>query len=165
MPILSLEQLLPLRETWRRDGLRLVLTNGVFDLLHIGHAAYLSEARNLGDILLVGLNSDASTQALKGPQRPLTPQRERAELLTALRPVDYVTIFEERTAENLVQVLQPDVYVKGGDYGGSDGMVDATRLPEARVVHGYGGQVLLLPYRQGRSTTELIQKIVALYGT
>ncbi|MBC8076412.1 MAG: D-glycero-beta-D-manno-heptose 1-phosphate adenylyltransferase [Chloroflexales bacterium] len=157
----ALDELLPLRDEWRALGLRLVLTNGVFDLLHIGHATYLQQARSLGDLLVVGVNSDASTRANKGPTRPLVPQAERAALLAALRCVDYVTIFEQRTAEALVAALQPDVYVKGGDYrlDGAAGTSDGKELPEARIVRGYGGRVELIPYIAGRSTTELIEKI------
>src|SRR5262245_42476467 len=157
---LPLAALLPLRENWRRIGLRLVFTNGVFDLLHSGHLSYLWQARSLGDLLVVGVNSDASTRALKGPQRPLVPQEDRAALLAALRCVDYVTIFEERTAEALVEALRPEVYVKGGDYGPQPNTVASKALPEAQVVESYGGQVVLLPYRAGRSTSALIRKII-----
>ena len=160
--ILSLEILLSLRASWRNTGRRLVLTNGVFDLLHIGHATYLQEARSLGDLLVVGLNSDASTRALKGPNRPIVLQLERAVLLASLRCVDYVTIFESLTAETLVSTLQPEVYVKGGDYqvGPEALRAGRKRLPEADVVEAYGGQVVLLPYQQGYSTTELVERII-----
>lgn len=139
-----------------------MLTNGVFDLLHMGHATYLQEARSLGDLLVVALNSDASTRALKGPTRPIVPQHERAALLASLRYVDYVTIFETSTAETLVAALQPEVYVKGGDYqiGFESTQVGRKRLPEAHIVEAYGGQVVLLPYQQGHSTTELIERIL-----
>lgn len=164
MPVVSLETLCGLRAGWRREGVRLALTNGVFDLLHSGHVGYLEQARALGDRLVVGINSDASTRALKGPLRPLLPEAERAEVLAALRCVDYVTIFEEATAEALVKALQPEVYVKGGDYAGAGMAPDEARLPEARVVRGYGGQVILLPYKAGRSTTEVIAQIVERFG-
>jgi rfaE bifunctional protein nucleotidyltransferase chain/domain len=121
-----------------------VLTNGVFDLLHSGHLGYLWRARALGNLLVVGINSDASTRALKGPQRPLVAQDERAALLAALRCVDYVTIFEQPTAEALVAAIQPEVYVKGGDYQTSSAALEPAMeqiaqkaLPEARVVRGY----------------------------
>src|ERR1051326_1496898 len=94
-----------------------VFTNGCFDLLHLGHVRYLQEARDLGDFLIVGLNSDSSTRALKGPGRPLVPEEERAEILAALTCIDYVTIFNEPTASELLELLQPAIYVKGGDYG------------------------------------------------
>ncbi len=165
MSAIPLDELLKLRASWRRDNLRLVLTNGVFDLLHSGHVGYLSAARRLGDMLVVGMNSDASTRIIKGPLRPLVPQDERVAVLAALRCVDYVTIFAEPTAEVLVQALQPEVYVKGGDYAASASTsVDEERLPEARIVRSYGGQVVLLPYQAGRSTTELIARIVERYG-
>jgi rfaE bifunctional protein nucleotidyltransferase chain/domain len=136
----------------------------VFDLLHVGHVAYLEQARALGDVLVVAINSDSSTRALKGPQRPLMPEDDRARMLAALRCVDYVTLFAEHTAEVVVAALQPDYYVKGGDYarapGVPDAAVDEDRLPEARVARARGGQVVLLPYRAGYSTSALIERIV-----
>lgn len=163
--ITPLSALLALRESWRAQGRRLVLTNGVFDLLHVGHVGYLQQARALGDLLAVALNSDASVRAIKGPLRPLNGQDERAALLAALRCVDYVTVFEEPTAEAVVAALRPDIYVKGGDYAqGEGGPPDLDRLPEARVVLGYGGEVRLLPYAAGRSTSELIRLIVSRYS-
>jgi rfaE bifunctional protein nucleotidyltransferase chain/domain len=162
--ITALSVLLGLREAWRARGQRLVLTNGVFDLLHMGHVGYLQQARALGDVLAVALNSDASVRAIKGPLRPLTGQAERASLLAALRCVDYVTIFEQPTAEAVVDALRPDVYVKGGDYALDEGEApDLARLPEARIVLGYGGEVRLLPYAAGRSTSELIRLILSRY--
>src|SRR5438045_7735389 len=113
MRVLSLPDLIALRQGWRDAGLRLVLTNGTFDLLHIGHVRYLEAARAEGDILVVGINSDASVRGYKEPGRPVVPQDERAEIVAALRCVDYGTIFEESTATALVEALQPDVYVKG----------------------------------------------------
>lgn len=161
-----LERLLQRRAIWQRQGQRLVFTNGVFDLLHVGHVAYLEEARTLGDILLVALNSDASTRAIKGPARPLMPEKARARVVAALRCVDCVTIFEQPTAEALLDALQPEVYVKGGDYARPDQTgppdrqrVDESRLPEARVVRGYGGQVVLLPYQPGYSTSDLLARL------
>lgn len=165
MSLLPLDELIALRADWGVHGRRLVLTNGVFDLLHIGHVGYLEQARALGDLLVVALNSDASTRALKGLRRPLTPQAERAALLSALRCVDYVTIFEQPTAEAVVATLRPDIYVKGGDYAADAGAEpDLGRLPEARIVQGYGGAVRLLPYTAGRSTSELIRLIIERYG-
>lgn len=159
------EQLLQQREEWRKAGRKLVFTNGCFDLVHLGHVRYLEEARALGDILVVGLNSDASVKRLKGPNRPLVPEQARAAVMTALRPVDYVIIFEEDTAEAIVAVLQPDLYVKGGDYNASEAVSSAGKpLPEAAIVRQYGGQVRLIPFLPDHSTTALIQKIVALYA-
>jgi rfaE bifunctional protein nucleotidyltransferase chain/domain len=157
---LSLAELVALRAAWRAADLRVVLTNGVFDLLHAGHVGYLERARAMGDRLIVALNSDASTRAIKGPLRPIVPEADRAAVLLALRAVDGVTIFDEPTAEAVVAALRPGLYVKGGDYAtGEGGEPDLARLPEARVVTGYGGQVALLPYEPGRSTSELIARI------
>lgn len=171
---------------WREAGARIVLTNGVFDLLHVGHVRYLQQASALGDVLVVGLNSDASTRRLKGPQRPLVPEHERAEVVAALACVDAVTLFEEDTAEALVAELRPDIYAKGGDYAVLGGAAQLqvirpeelrrraagartsaesaseslfARLPEARVVAEYGGIVCLIPYVAGHSTSELIARI------
>ncbi len=138
-----------------------VFTNGCFDLIHLGHVRYLQEARTRGDFLVLGLNSDASTRRLKGPGRPYVPELERAEILAALSCIDYVTIFDEPTASPLVALLQPVIYIKGGDYASNtqDGTPDLSRLPEARVVQEYGGSVQLIPYLPGHSTTALIAKI------
>lgn len=169
MGMTSLDTLLTLRLTWRRNGQRLVFTNGVFDLLHIGHVEYLEQARSLGDILVVALNSDSSTRAIKGSARPLVPQQARARVLAALRCVDYVTIFAQPTASDLLAALQPEIYVKGGDYalpqrsGTAEQTIDDVRLPEAQTVRAYGGQVCLLPYREGYSTTALIERIMKMY--
>ena len=168
----------------RASGARVVFTNGVFDLLHLGHLRYLRQARGLGDLLVVGVNSDASARRLKGPARPLVPENERAELLAALDCVDYVTIFDEATAEATLALLQPDIYVKGADYAArADRQQDTLlapdalrqalasdpglgeRLPEARIVAGYGGSLALLAYLPGHSTTELIDRIVARYAS
>jgi D-beta-D-heptose 7-phosphate kinase/D-beta-D-heptose 1-phosphate adenosyltransferase len=132
-----------------------VLTNGCFDLLHVGHLRALQQARALGDFLIVGLNTDAGVQRLKGPDRPLLPQDERAELLDALRCVDYVTFFDEPTALELAAQLAPRVYVKSEEYA-------AKPLPERAVVEAAGGRVVLVPIIEGRSTTQLMARIVAL---
>src|SRR5215216_6880193 len=115
--ILSLEKMLAEREQLRAAGRRLVFTNGVFDLLHVGHVRYLAQARALGDALLVAINSDRSVRELKGPDRPVFDQNERAEILAALRHVDYVTVFDDVSPRSLIARLLPDVLVKGGDYG------------------------------------------------
>ena len=114
--VIGLAELRPLRAAWRQESKTLVFTNGIFDLLHLGHVRYLQAARSLGDALVVGLNSDASTRRLKGTTRPLIPQADRAALLAALACVDYVVIFEQDTAESIVAALQPEIYAKGGDY-------------------------------------------------
>jgi rfaE bifunctional protein nucleotidyltransferase chain/domain len=136
----------------RASGARLVLTNGCFDLLHVGHVRFLQAARRLGEFLVVAVNSDASVQALKGPERPLVPDVERAEVLAALASVDAVLIFESATAEAVVAALRPDVYVKGDDY-------TEAQLPEAQTVRTYGGQIAILPTLPGRSTTALVDRI------
>jgi D-beta-D-heptose 7-phosphate kinase/D-beta-D-heptose 1-phosphate adenosyltransferase len=136
----------------QRAGKKVVFTNGCFDLLHIGHVRYLQEARALGDALVVGVNSDASVRRLKGPARPLTPARERAEVLAALACVDYVTVFGEATPQRLIAAVQPDVLVKGGDWP-IEGIVGR------EVVEARGGRVLALPFVRNRSTTATIEKI------
>ena len=153
------------REVARRqaNGERGVFTNGCFDLLHLGHVRYLQEARALGDFLVLGLNSDESVAMLKGQGRPLVPASERAEILAALACIDYVTVFAERTANSLLELVRPVIYVKGGDYAGAQaGEPDLTRLPEASSVLAYGGAVRLIPYLPGHSTTELIAQIKLL---
>ena len=140
----------------RAAGKRAVFTNGCFDLLHAGHVRYLREASALGDLLVVGLNSDASVRQFKDASRPIVPEGDRAEVMAALEMVDYVVIFTEKTAESILAELRPEVYVKGGDY-------TTENLPEARVVEGYGGHVKLVPYHEDRSTTGIIQRILDLY--
>jgi rfaE bifunctional protein nucleotidyltransferase chain/domain len=142
----------------RAEGKRLVVTNGCFDLVHAGHISFLAEARALGDTLLVGLNSDVSTRVLKGPERPLAPEHDRAAVLLALRSVDAVVIFDETTAGLLLAELQAPVYAKGGDYSLA-GSSTGTPLPEEAVVRSFGGDIHLLPYLPGRSTTALIERI------
>ncbi len=150
--IKPLEELLPLIDGLRRQGNKIVFTNGCFDLLHAGHASYLAQARSLGDVLIVGLNSDSSVRALKGSERPLVPQEDRALLLASLSFVDFVVLFDELTPHRLIEAIKPDIHVKGGDYTEAD-------LPEAPLVRSYGGQVVILPKVEGRSTTELVQRI------
>jgi rfaE bifunctional protein nucleotidyltransferase chain/domain len=152
--VVSLEEARKLREQAASQGKRVVFTNGCFDLLHVGHVRYLQEAKEQGDVLFVGLNDDDSTRLVKGPGRPYVTQQDRAELLAALRCVDYVVLFSEETAERLVRVLKPDVYVKGGNYR-------LEELPEVRVVTGYGGKVHLTSLVPHRSTSSLISAIVA----
>lgn len=138
----------------RRAGRRVVFTNGVFDLLHPGHVRYLQAARAHGDALLVGVNSDRSVRAIKGPSRPITPERERAELLAALSCVDAVVVFDEDTPADIIRAVQPDVLVKGADWA-PDAIVGRDTV-EAR-----GGQVVRIPVEQGWSTSEIIRKIQA----
>jgi D-beta-D-heptose 7-phosphate kinase/D-beta-D-heptose 1-phosphate adenosyltransferase len=161
--ILSCEQLAIEVHHRQQTGERGVFTNGCFDLLHLGHIRYLEQARRLGDFLIMGLNSDESVRKLKGLGRPLVPEQGRAEILAALSCIDYVTIFDGPTAGPLIDLLQPAIYVKGGDYTGvQDGMPDMTRLPEAKHVQAYGGIIRLISYLPHHSTTELIAKIKQL---
>lgn len=152
--VVSLKKARSLRELALSQGKSVVFTNGCFDLLHVGHVRYLKEAREQGDLLFVGLNDDESTRGVKGPGRPYVGQDDRAEVLAALRYVDYVIIFSEKTAERLVAVLKPDVYVKGGNYRQEE-------LPEATIVTDYGGRVHLTSLIADRSTSDLISTIVA----
>ena len=135
-----------------KDGKKIVFTNGCFDILHAGHVRYLTEAKKFGDILIVGLNSDASVKKLKGDSRPINSEQDRAEVLLGLKAVDEVVIFSEQTAENLISKIQPDIYVKGGDY-------NLENLPEAKIVQSYGGEVKFINLVEGRSTSNIIKKI------
>lgn len=161
--VVGREALLRRGEEARGAGEAIVFTNGHFDLLHVGHLRYLRAARALGDLLVVALNDDAGAARLKGPRRPLVPQDERAELLAALEPVDYVVLFGEDTPSALIAELRPEVYVKGGDYAAAPGL-PGTPLPEAAIVRGYGGTVRVLPFTAERSTSGLIARIVERYG-
>jgi rfaE bifunctional protein nucleotidyltransferase chain/domain len=131
-----------------------VATNGCFDLLHAGHVTYLEAARAQGDLLLVGLNSDASVRQLKGPERPVNSQGDRARVLAALQCVDAVCVFEERRATRFLQLARPDVYVKGGDL-----TVEAVPLEEREAVEAGGGRILIMPHVPGRSTTQLLARL------
>jgi rfaE bifunctional protein nucleotidyltransferase chain/domain len=138
----------------RHRGGSVVLTNGVFDLLHPGHVGYLQDARRLGDALIVGVNSDRSVRAIKGPERPITPELERAELLTALECVDAVVIFDEETPLALVTAIQPDVLVKGADW-------EPDNIVGRDVVEARGGRVVRMPIAPGHSTTDIIGRVRA----
>jgi len=134
------------------EGKRIVLANGVFDLLHVGHVRYLSAARALGDVLFVGVNGDAAVRRLKGAGRPLMPAAERVELLSTLRPVDHVVVFEEDTADRLVTLLRPDVHAKGTDY-------TAATVPEAASVRAVGGRVAIVGDPKDHATRDVIAQI------
>ena len=140
----------------KTKGNRIVFTNGCFDLLHVGHIRYLEEAKSLGDILLVGVNSDRSVREIKGPYRPILPEEERAEVLSGLECVNYVTIFDEPTPSNLISLLLPHILVKGGDW-----TKEATVGWEA--VEGAGGEVVILSFVEGSSTSHLIETILKRY--
>jgi rfaE bifunctional protein nucleotidyltransferase chain/domain len=153
--VTDLETLLAHREAWRAAGRTVVWTNGVFDLLHVGHVRNLQAAARLGDVLVVGLNSDASVRRLKGPERPFVPAEERAETLAALGAVDAVVVFDEDTPEAALARLRPDVHVKGDDYRPPHGKP----IPEAALVEAYGGRIAFLPMVPGRSTSALADGI------
>ena len=150
--LLSLEELLRERTGLRTQGKSLVFTNGVFDLLHVGHVRYLEQARGLGDALVVAINSDCSVQRLKGDDRPIINQHERAEILAALRQVGYVTIFDDVSPRYLIAKLLPDILVKGGDYG-----ID--EIHGRQEVEAAGGKVIPLPFIEGVSTTAIIDRM------
>jgi rfaE bifunctional protein nucleotidyltransferase chain/domain len=150
--ILSLEKMLGARERLRSAAKRLVFTNGVFDLLHVGHVRYLAQARGLGDALVVAINSDRSVRELKGNDRPLINENERAEILAALRQVDYVTIFDDLSPRAVIALLLPDVLVKGGDY-------QLDEIHGREEVEAAGGEVVALPFVEGASTTALIERM------
>lgn len=155
--VVSREELIKIRQEARRQGRTVVFTNGCFDLLHRGHVEYLCQAKKLGDILVVGLNSDRSVEKLKGPQRPLTPQADRAQVLAALQMVDYVCIFDEETPARLIQAVVPDVLVKGGDY-------QVEEIVGRDTVRAAGGRVVVVEELEGFSTQEIIEKIRQRYG-
>jgi rfaE bifunctional protein nucleotidyltransferase chain/domain len=136
---------------------KLVFTNGVFDLVHAGHVAYLLEARNHGDALLIGLNSDASVRAIKGPNRPIQEEQDRADVLAALKSTDAVVVFEEETPFEVIRFVLPDTLVKGGDY-------TRETIAGADVVEEHGGRVLTIPFVEGRSTSGIVERIVERYG-
>ena len=137
--------------TLKAEGKKIVFTNGCFDILHVGHVRYLNEAKALGDILILGLNSDSSVKSLKGSNRPINNESDRAEVLSALKAIDYVVIFDEKTAENIVGEVKPDIYAKGGDYS-----IDT--LPEAKIVAEHGGKTVLLQLVDGKSSTNIINR-------
>jgi rfaE bifunctional protein nucleotidyltransferase chain/domain len=157
-PLVSVEEAERLASAWRGQGKRLVLANGCFDLLHVGHVRYLRAARALGDALVVGLNSDASVRRIKGPGRPVMPAGERAELVGSLAGVDAVVVFEEDTAEALIARLRPDIHAKGTDY-------TAESVPERAAVLAAGGRVAIAGDPKGHSTKDLIAAILARFGS
>lgn len=164
--IVSIETIAGLGQRLREEGRRIVFTNGHFDLLHVGHLRYLQAARQLGDVLVVGVNDDATVTQRKGPGRPIVPADERAELLAGLACVDYVTIFHDLTAGPTVEALRPDIYVKGGDYAvdGAPAPGEGKQpLPEAALVRAYGGEVRILPLLPDHSTSRIEQRIIECY--
>ena len=139
-------------EILRKGGQKVVFTNGCFDILHAGHVTYLEAAKAQGDVLVLGLNTDASVRRLKGPERPINSELDHAKVVGALKSVDYVVLFGEQTAEAVIAEVKPDIYVKGGDY-------TLDTLPEAKIVQSYGGKVAFIDMVEGRSTTNIINKI------
>ncbi|MEI6757514.1 MAG: D-glycero-beta-D-manno-heptose 1-phosphate adenylyltransferase [Chlorobium sp.] len=155
--LLSKSAVLEQVRAWQASGKKVVFSNGCFDILHAGHVEYLAAAKQLGDVLLIGLNSDASVRRLKGPERPVCGESDRAALLSALQAVDAVTLFDEDTPEELINSLLPDILVKGSDWA-------VEQIAGARAVLEHGGKVLTLPLLEGRSTTGIIEKILQLHS-
>jgi rfaE bifunctional protein nucleotidyltransferase chain/domain len=155
--IIAWDQLPEWRKAFRASGKKLVVTNGCFDILHLGHVSYLESARNFGDALLVGVNGDDATRQLKGAGRPINSENDRAAVLAALASVDGVCIFAEKTAVKFLSVAKPDIYVKGGDY-----TLDTLNQDERRAVESAGGKIVILPFVPGKSTTALLEKISRL---
>ena len=156
-PLLDLDAAVRVAGQWRREGKRLVLANGCFDLLHVGHVRYLEGARRLGDVLLVGINSDRSVARLKGPGRPIMTAEERAELVGSLAAVDGVVIFDEDTADALVRALRPTVHAKGTDY-------TTESVPESAAVRETGGRVAIAGDPKQHATRDLIRLIADRFG-
>lgn len=146
------DQLTALSKRLKAEGKRIVSTNGCFDILHVGHVRILEQAKQFGDVLVVGINSDASVKELKGPTRPINLEIDRAEVLAALRSVDYVTVFGEQTPVEFLKLLQPDVHVKGADY-------KPEQLAETPIVEQFGGRIEILPLVPARSTTATVARI------
>jgi D-beta-D-heptose 7-phosphate kinase/D-beta-D-heptose 1-phosphate adenosyltransferase len=155
--VLSRGQMKRKADELRASGKKIVFTNGCFDLLHVGHTRYLRNARELGDVLIVGLNSDSSVRKIKGEGRPIVPEGERAEVLASLACVDYVVVFEEDRPDSLLKSIRPHIHVKGGDYSIQD-------IPERKSVESHGGKVVILKKVERHSTRNIIQKILKAYG-
>jgi rfaE bifunctional protein nucleotidyltransferase chain/domain len=151
-PILERNRLVARVAIERRKGARVVLANGCFDLFHVGHIRYLAGAKSLGDVLIVGINSDAEVRRLKGENRPFMPERERAEIVSALKFVDLVTIFDEPTVTELIRAVRPDFHAKGTDY-------TTDSVPEREIVREYGGKVAIVGDPKDHSSSDLIQKV------
>jgi D-beta-D-heptose 7-phosphate kinase/D-beta-D-heptose 1-phosphate adenosyltransferase len=155
--IKSFDEIVEIRRQHRSAGEKLVFTNGCFDILHLGHIRYLNEARALGDVLVVGLNSDRSVRECKGPARPIVPEAERAEVLAALECVDYVVVFDEPTPDRVIAAIVPDVLVKGADWGISE-------IVGRESVERAGGVVCSIPLVPGASTTSIIDRVLERFG-
>ncbi len=153
--VVNIEELIKILEEIRESKI-VVFTNGCFDILHAGHVSYLEEAKSLGDILIVGLNSDESVRRIKGEKRPIVNQKERAYILSRLKPVDFVVVFEEDTPERLIKQIQPDILVKGEDWNIKD-------IVGREFVESYGGKVVTIPFSYNISTTSIIERIIERY--
>lgn len=156
MKIVPFSKVSTLASSLRAKNKRIVFTNGCFDIIHAGHIKYLEKARALGDVLIVGINSDSSIKKIKGPKRPVVRQRDRATIVAALRPVDYVSIFNDATPIRLIKAIRPDVLVKGADWR-------LNNIVGGDFVKSYGGKVRAVPLIKGRSTSNLIRKIVDIF--
>jgi rfaE bifunctional protein nucleotidyltransferase chain/domain len=155
--IIEPNQLAEWRNSLRRSGKKLVVTNGCFDILHVGHITYLENARNFGDALLIGVNSNAAVSGLKGPGRPVNSELDRMLVLAALESVNAVSLFGDKTATHFLTLAQPDIYVKAGDY-----TLETLNQDERRAVENAGGKIILVPFVPGKSTTGLLEKISRL---
>ena len=153
----SLPELVPIVAGLKQAGRRIVFTNGCFDILHVGHVRYLKSAKALGGALIVGLNSDKSVKRIKGDKRPIVPERERAELLSSIRFVDYVVMFDEPDPYNTIAAIKPDILVKGGDWS-------LENIVGRDIVESYGGEVHTLPFIEGASSSRMIEDIIKKYG-
>ena len=156
--VLDISQLSSIVNSLKQAGKRIVFTNGCFDIIHVGHVRYLKEARSLGDVLVVGLNSDESVRAIKGMNRPIVPQGERAEVLSSLRDVDYVVIFNEPDPYNTIAALRPDILVKGGDWS-------IENIIGRDIVESCGGKVCTIPFIEGASSSRIIEDIINKYNS
>jgi len=154
--IKNLEELKKIIDFHKKEGKKTVFTNGCFDLIHIGHIRYLQEGKKLGDVLIVALNSDRSIRSIKDPPRPIIPQEERAEIVSALESVDYLTIFDQDDPLEIITFIKPDILVKGGDW-------DLHTIVGRDVVKSYGGEVHSIPLVPGISTTQIINTIASSY--
>ena len=154
--IKTLDELAALREQWRSQGQRAVWTNGCFDILHAGHVTYLEKAAQLGDLLILGLNSDRSVRQNKGPTRPINNEIDRAQVIAALECIDYVAILDDATMVRPLDLLKPDIFAKGGDYN-----LETLDPGERQAVEAYGGEIILIPMVPGKSTTGTIERMKA----
>ena len=155
--ILVREELKKELERLRKEGKKIAFTNGCFDILHVGHVRYLRGAKETADVLILALNSDSSVRTIKGEKRPLIPQEERADVLAGLESVDYITIFDEPTPLKLIEYLKPDVLIKGGDWAEES-------IVGRDAVRSWGGRVIVIPEIEGASTTNIVDKILKVYG-